>query len=199
IWRIMESVPGSEAAAPTPMTIRPMTSSVDEVATAHTIEPKQKIATPRSIIFFRPKLSPSEPQISIRLPKARAYPPTTHCRSETLECNSDCTLERTALITVISRKVRKRIDSNAANPKCGQWKRDVAGVEGSDGLITLAAPLTLSMCPSSSLAALAPATTNANPDVHFLARRYQRMIGSNPTTISLVPQRQSEPPQCRHQ
>src|SRR5664280_2169452 len=116
IWRIMESVPGSEAAAPTPMTMRPMTSSVDEVATAHTIEPAQKIATPRSIIFFRPKLSPSEPQISIRLPKARAYPPTTHCRSETLECNSDCTLERTALITVISRKVRKRIDSNAANP-----------------------------------------------------------------------------------
>ena len=70
--RIIESVLGSEPAAPTPMMTRPMMSSVGEPAKALTSEPPQKITTPINITFFRPKLSPREPQINMRLAKAKA-------------------------------------------------------------------------------------------------------------------------------
>ena len=65
MWRISESVPGSEAAAPTPITIRPAISTPDEAASAATTEPPQKIATPASITFLRPNRSPSVPPVSI--------------------------------------------------------------------------------------------------------------------------------------
>jgi hypothetical protein len=65
MWRISESVPGSEPAAPTPITIRPAMRTPDVVASAATIEPAQKIATPASITFFRPNRSPSVPPVSM--------------------------------------------------------------------------------------------------------------------------------------
>ena len=70
--RIIDNVAGSDAAAPTPMMIRPMTSSLGLTAIAQTIDPPQKIATPINIRRLRPKLSPSAPNINIRLAKARA-------------------------------------------------------------------------------------------------------------------------------
>ena len=72
IWRIIDSVPGSEAAAPTPMMTRPTTSSSGLVESAQTTDPMQKIATPISITRLRPKLSPSDPHISIKLANANA-------------------------------------------------------------------------------------------------------------------------------
>ena len=65
MWRMSESVPGSEAAAPTPITIRPAMSVVVSGASAATIEPAQKMATPASITFFRPSRSPSVPPVSM--------------------------------------------------------------------------------------------------------------------------------------
>ena len=43
-----------------------------ETETAQTMEPAQKITTPINMIRLRPKLSPSDPQINIRLAKASA-------------------------------------------------------------------------------------------------------------------------------
>jgi hypothetical protein len=54
------------------MMIRPMTNSLALTEIAETIEPAQKIATPISITFLRPKLSPNEPHINMRLAKASA-------------------------------------------------------------------------------------------------------------------------------
>ena len=70
--RIMESVAGSDAAAPMPMMMRPMTSSDGLTEIAQTIDPPQKIPTPININRLRPKLSPSAPNINIRLAKASA-------------------------------------------------------------------------------------------------------------------------------
>ena len=58
MWRIIDSVAGSEAAAPMPMMMRPMTSSLGLTEIAQTTDPPQKIATPSNISFLRPKLSP---------------------------------------------------------------------------------------------------------------------------------------------
>ncbi len=58
-------MPGSEAAAPTPITMRPAMSSPEPGATADITEPAQKMATPASITFFRPNRSPSVPPVSI--------------------------------------------------------------------------------------------------------------------------------------
>ena len=65
MWRISESVPGSDAAAPTPITTRPAMRKDVPVASAAITEPPQKIATPASITFFRPKRSPSVPPVSM--------------------------------------------------------------------------------------------------------------------------------------
>ena len=63
--RMSESVPGSEAAAPTPITSRPAMRTPELGASAATTEPAQKIATPASITFFRPNRSPSVPPVSM--------------------------------------------------------------------------------------------------------------------------------------
>ena len=65
MWRMSESVPGSDAAAPTPITTRPAMSMPVLGASAATTEPAQKIATPASITFLRPNRSPSVPPVSI--------------------------------------------------------------------------------------------------------------------------------------
>jgi predicted GNAT superfamily acetyltransferase len=72
MWRIIDNVAGSDAAAPIPMMIRPITSSLGLTEIAQTIDPLQKIATPISIKRLRPKLSPRAPNISMRLANARA-------------------------------------------------------------------------------------------------------------------------------
>ena len=61
-----ESVPGSEAAAPSPITTRPAMRMFVVGATAATTDPAQKTATPASITFFRPNRSPSVPPVSMR-------------------------------------------------------------------------------------------------------------------------------------
>ena len=60
-----ESVPGSEAAAPRPITSLPAMRMLVLGATAATTEPAQKTTTPVSITFFRPNRSPSVPPVSI--------------------------------------------------------------------------------------------------------------------------------------
>jgi len=70
--RIIERVPGSEAAAPMPMTTRPAISTSVVGATAAMTEPAQNTATPNRITFLRPNRSPMVPKLSIRLAKVRA-------------------------------------------------------------------------------------------------------------------------------
>src|ERR1022692_2861160 len=128
------------------MITRPTTRAVGEFARAHTMEPTQKIATPTSITFLRPKLSLSEPLINIRLAKVSAYAPTTHCRSDTLSCNADWTLANTALMTVLSRNVKKRMESSAANPKCAERARILWFVDSRPWRLTaVTEPLSLLM------------------------------------------------------
>src|ERR1035437_5793652 len=56
------------------MMTRPMMSEVGDQANAQTGDPPQKMTTPINITFLRPKLSPSEPQINVRLAKAPGHP-----------------------------------------------------------------------------------------------------------------------------
>src|SRR5580765_8475938 len=58
-WRITDSVPGSLAAAPTPMTARPAITHAALVATAAISDPAQNTTTPPSISHFRPYRSAS--------------------------------------------------------------------------------------------------------------------------------------------
>ncbi len=52
---MMESVPGSDAAAPSPMITRPAMSQLTLVAVAATTDPAQNTATPASMTFLRPE------------------------------------------------------------------------------------------------------------------------------------------------
>ncbi len=67
-----DSVPGSDAAAPTPITARPAISVPTLGASADSTDPAQKTTMPASSTHLRPSRSPSEPAISIRLAKTRA-------------------------------------------------------------------------------------------------------------------------------
>ena len=69
---IIDRVPGSEAAAPMPMTTRPAIRMSVVGATAAMTEPAQNTATPKRITFLRPNRSPMVPKLSIRLAKVRA-------------------------------------------------------------------------------------------------------------------------------
>jgi len=72
MWRIIESVLGSDPAAPTPITTRPAINSPGDTENAQMMDPAQKITAPISITRLRPKLSPSDPQMSMRLANASA-------------------------------------------------------------------------------------------------------------------------------
>ena len=80
---MMESVPGSDAAAPIPMTTRPTMRRSTFEANAATIEPAQKTATPPNITRLRPRRSPSVPPANMRAANVSAYPLTTHCSEVT--------------------------------------------------------------------------------------------------------------------
>jgi hypothetical protein len=68
----MDSVPGSLAAAPSPMTARPAMSTPGLGARAHSTEPAQNTPAPASMTFLRPSSSPIIPQASMMLAKGRA-------------------------------------------------------------------------------------------------------------------------------
>ncbi len=61
----IDSVPGSLAAAPTPMMARPAMSACALGARAHSTEPAQKTPAPASMTFLRPSSSPIIPQASM--------------------------------------------------------------------------------------------------------------------------------------
>ena len=69
---MMDRVPGSLAAAPTPMMTRPAISQSTLLASAATTDPAQKIATPASMTRLRPRMSPSIPAASMKLAKVSA-------------------------------------------------------------------------------------------------------------------------------
>jgi hypothetical protein len=69
---MIDSVPGSLAAAPTPMITRPAMSQSTFPARAATTEPPQKMATPASITRLRPRMSPSIPAASMKLANVSA-------------------------------------------------------------------------------------------------------------------------------
>ena len=69
---MMERVPGSDAAAPSPMTTRPAMSTSTSGATAAMIDPAQKIPTPLSITALRPNMSPRVPAANMKAANMRA-------------------------------------------------------------------------------------------------------------------------------
>ncbi len=69
---MIESVPGSLAAAPTPMTTRAATSVETVGASAPNSEPPMNTPRPPSITRLRPRRSPSVPIASMRPAKVRA-------------------------------------------------------------------------------------------------------------------------------
>ena len=71
-WRSMDSVPGSLAAAPSPITARPPISIGASGASAHSTEPAPKIATPMSMTRLRPNSSPTMPKASMAPEKVSA-------------------------------------------------------------------------------------------------------------------------------
>ena len=71
-WRSIDSVPGSLAAAPRPITARPAMSTGTSGASAHSTEPAQNTPAPASMTFFRPSSSPIIPRASMMLAKVRA-------------------------------------------------------------------------------------------------------------------------------
>lgn len=68
----MESVPGSQAAAPIPMTPLDAISRAVLGASAPIREPTTKTDTPPSITFLRPIRSPRLPKASIKAANIRA-------------------------------------------------------------------------------------------------------------------------------
>src|SRR5260370_37004371 len=112
--RIIDSVPGSQAAAPKHMTARAAISTPTFGASADSTEPAQKIVTPMIMTRLRPNSSPTMPKASIAPAKVSAYAPTTHCSEVTPACNWLCTLPRTMLTIVLSRNVRNRTRQSTA-------------------------------------------------------------------------------------
>ena len=115
--RIIDSVPGSEAAAPTPITTRPMMRTWTSGARAATTDPAQNTATPPNMTFLRPNRSLSVPKVNIRLAKTSAYPLTTHWSWLTPVWKADCTSASTTVTMVLSRKVRKRTRTASPGPR----------------------------------------------------------------------------------
>src|SRR5579875_693797 len=105
--RITDSVPGSEAAAPMPITARPPMTQPTDGATAHMTEPPQNTTMPAAMIHFRPSRSPSEPATNIRLANTNEYALSTHCSGMTPAPRSFWMLPSATLTIVVSRKVRK--------------------------------------------------------------------------------------------
>ena len=69
---MIDSVPGSLAAAPTPMITRAAIRVETVGASAPNSEPPMNTARPPSITRLRPRRSPSVPMASIRPAKVRA-------------------------------------------------------------------------------------------------------------------------------
>ena len=69
---MIDSVPGSLAAAPTPMMTRAPTSVATVGDRAPSSEPMMNTPRPPSITFLRPRRSPSMPMPSMRLAKVSA-------------------------------------------------------------------------------------------------------------------------------
>ena len=70
--RSIDRVPGSLAAAPSPMTARPAISTPGFGARAHSTDPAQKTPAPDSITIFRPNSSPIIPHASMMLANVSA-------------------------------------------------------------------------------------------------------------------------------
>ena len=71
-WRIIDSVPGSDAAAPTPMITRAAIRTPLSAATAPSTDPTVNTARPTTITDRRPRWSPSVPNDSIKAANVRA-------------------------------------------------------------------------------------------------------------------------------
>jgi hypothetical protein len=114
---MMESVPGSEAAAPTPINTRAPISTSGFGASAPSNEPAAKIPRPPSISRLRPNRSDNDPASNIKLAKVSAYPLTTHCNCVTPAWSVDCTLASATLTTVISKNVRNKTAQTATSAR----------------------------------------------------------------------------------
>jgi hypothetical protein len=132
--RSIDRVPGSQAAAPRPMTARAAISAPEFGARAASTDPAQKIPTPISMTFLRPNSSATMPKASMAPANVSAYALTTHCNAETPVCNSAWTLPRATLTTVLSRKVRNRIVHSTASAS-GRLRPAMAGRPTAAGIL----------------------------------------------------------------
>jgi hypothetical protein len=71
------------------------------VAAPPAAEASANPASPVRKITLRPNRSPSRPPSSSRLPKARAYAVTIHCRSTVVKCSASCAFG-SAMFTIVA-------------------------------------------------------------------------------------------------
>src|ERR1700721_2325742 len=98
-----ESADGTRIPANTPWRARAVTSMVKLTEAPPMAETPAKPARPARNVTLRPSRSCSRPPSSSRLPKARVYAVTTHCRSTVLKCRARCADGSAMFITVRSR------------------------------------------------------------------------------------------------
>src|SRR6516164_10649834 len=138
--RSSDRVPGSLAAAPSPITARPAISTPAFGASADRTDPAQKIPAPISKVRLRPNSSPTMPNASIAAANVSAYALTTHCSSLTPACRPTCTLPSPTLTIVLSRNVRNKIVHSTASASERPPRRAVACSAGTPTDRTIGLP-----------------------------------------------------------
>jgi len=141
------------------ITTRPTTNIVGEFARAHTIEPAQKIPTPTASLLAA-KVVTERSTDEHQAGKRQSVGATTHWSRDTLvERRLD--VGNTALMTVLSRNVRKRIDNSAAKPRLADRLRILDPFETVLGSpASVIEPLSLLMLPFTNYAQGQMATFN---------------------------------------
>ena len=112
-----------------PCSARAATSIPNEIAAPPMAEAAANPIRPVMNTHLRLYMSPSRPPTSSRLPNAREYAVTTHCRSS-LENPSDCCADGSAMFTTVesrttmswamatTTKTSHRRSAGAARPSC---------------------------------------------------------------------------------
>jgi hypothetical protein len=96
------SAEGTNTAAKAPWQARAVTSMAKLTDAPPTAETPAKPTRPARNVVLRPSKSASFPPANRRLPNAKLYAVTTHCRSAVVKCNARCADGNAMFITVRS-------------------------------------------------------------------------------------------------
>jgi len=98
-----DSADGTRSAANAPWQARAITSMVKLTEAPPMADTPAKPTRPVRNVTLRPSRSDSRPPSRSRLPNARVYAVTTHCRSTVLKCSARCADGRAMFMIVASR------------------------------------------------------------------------------------------------